>query len=145
VRPQQGTIHLSEPSSVPPEEFFRELEVQRTQALVARDITAIERLHAPEYQLITPPGVVFSRERYVATIAAEPFYASWDIGPMSVRVTSEMAVVRYKARLAFPSGRVVECWHTDTYERRGRNWQAVWSQATGIPPATSAQRAEGEA
>jgi hypothetical protein len=28
----------------------------RTRAIVERDLDAIERLHAPEYQLITQPG-----------------------------------------------------------------------------------------
>lgn len=124
------------------EDFFRALEVRRTQALVARDMPTIERLHAPEYQLITPPGAVFSRERCLAAIAAEPFYASWDHGPMEVRVSPAMAAVRYKARLGFPFGRAVECWHTDTYELRQGAWQAVWSQATGIPPVGQAQVAE---
>jgi hypothetical protein len=112
---------------------------------VAQDMPTIERLHAPEYQLITPPGVVFSRERYLAAIAAEPFYASWDHDSMNVRVSLAMAVVRYKARLGFPSGRVVECWHTDTYELRQGVWQAVWSQATGIPSASHAQPPKSEA
>jgi hypothetical protein len=57
---------------------------------------------------------------------------------MSVRVSPAMAVVRYRARLGFPSGRVVECWHIDTYELLQGKWQAVWSQATGIPPANEA-------
>ena len=137
---------MSDSQTLPAEGFFQELEVQRTQALVAQDIPTIEGLHAPEYQLITPAGVVFSRERYVAAIAAEPFYASWNHGPMSVRVSPAMAVVRYKARLGFPSGRVLECWHTDTCELRHGIWQAVWSQATGIPPASApAQHPKSEA
>jgi len=31
---------------IPTEDFFRALEVERTQALVARDMPTIERLHA---------------------------------------------------------------------------------------------------
>jgi hypothetical protein len=127
----------------PAEDFFRALEIERTQALVGRDMPVIERLHAAGYQLVTPSGAVFSRERYVAAIAAEPFYASWDHGPMSVRVAPAMAVVRYRARLGFPSGRVVECWHLDTYELLQGKWQAVWSQATGIPPAGAAAPQSG--
>ena len=125
---------MTAPPDAQAEDYFRTLEVERTQALVEQDMPTIERLHAPEYQLITPAGVVFSRQRYLAAIAAEPFYTSWGHGPMSVRMSPAMAVVRYKARLGFPSGRVVECWHTDTYELRHEAWQAVWSQATGVPP-----------
>jgi len=114
--------------------FFRALEVERTRAIVARDLATIRKLHAPEYELITPAGQVFTIGRYLSLIEAEPFYANWEHGSMEVRVAEEMAVVRYQARLTFPSGKVVECWHTDTYELRAGNWVAVWSQATQLPP-----------
>ena len=117
----------------PSEQFFHQLERERTRALVEQDLAVFERLHAPEYQLITPGGKVFSRQAYLEAIKAGPFYAAWGIGSMSVRVAEQMAVVRYQARLEFPSGRVVVCWHTDTYERRFSGWQAVWSQATEVP------------
>ena len=122
---------------LPTEAFFRALEVERTEALVRQDMEVVERLHAPGYQLITPAGTVFTRERYLSAIAAEPFYAKWESGEMSVRVSRCMAIVRYQARLQFPSGRVVTCWHTDSYEKRDDRWQAVWSQATEIPQSPS--------
>ena len=119
------------------EDFFRALEAERTRALVGQDMAAIERLHATDYELITPAGVVFSRARYLTAIAASPFYAAWEHGPMQVRVTPAMAMVRYAARISFPSGSVVDCWHTDSYELRGDVWQAVWSQATHRPEPQS--------
>lgn len=122
----------SEPSA-PSADFFSSLETRRTRALVERDLVRVEELHAPEYQLITPAGKVFSREAYLAAVKAEPFYAAWEVlGEMSVRRSTHMAVVRYQARLQFPSGRVVLCWHTDSYELRATGWQAVWSQATEV-------------
>jgi len=142
---------LSEIQTPPPEDFFRRLEAQRTQALVAQDMPTLERLHAPGYELITPAGATFTRERYLAAIAAEPFYAFWEPGVISVRMSLAMAVLRYRARLGFPSGRVVECWHLDTYELGQGGWQAVWSQATGIggnpnpQPALPANRSIPEA
>lgn len=60
----------TEVDRAPTEDFFRELELKRTQALVSRDLGAIEQLHAPSYQLITPFGHVYSRERYLAVLAA---------------------------------------------------------------------------
>ena len=120
-------------SRTPSVEFFRSLELQRTRAIVLQDLSTVEALHAPEYQLITPAGRVFTRERYMAAIAAGPFYAAWDCGLMDVRASPKMAVVRYQASLAFPSGKVVHCWHTDTYELRSGAWLAVWSQATQLP------------
>jgi hypothetical protein len=115
---------------------LRAIERSRIQALLQRDMPLLRQLHAPEYQLITPAGRVFTRERYLAAIEAEPFYTGWDAGEMHVRVSAQMAVLRYVARLSFPSGKALDCWHTDHYELRGGQWQAVWSQATEIrPPA----------
>ncbi|HXX02170.1 MAG TPA: nuclear transport factor 2 family protein [Candidatus Acidoferrales bacterium] len=123
-------------------DFLRTLEVERTQAIVARDMPAIERLHAPDYELISPPGRVMTRERYLSLIAAEPFYAKWEHGEMRVRFSEGMAAVRYRAKITFPSGRVVDWWHTDIYELQAGSWKAVWSQATQLapnsPPSTGA-------
>lgn len=121
----------------PTKELFLALEIERTRALVARDMETIERLHAPEYQLITPAGKTFARERYLSTLASQPFYASWDVGSIDARLSREMVLIRYQATLRFQSGRIVTCWHTDSYEKRGDHWQAVWSQATEILSASS--------
>jgi Domain of unknown function (DUF4440) len=115
---------------------LRAIERSRIQALVQRDVATLRQLHAPEYELVTPAGRVFTRQHYLATIEAAPFYTAWDAGAMDVRVTAQMAALRYRARLSFPSGKTLDCWHTDLYELRGSQWQAVWSQATEIrPPA----------
>jgi Domain of unknown function (DUF4440) len=115
---------------------LRAIERSRIQALVQRDVAVLRQLHAPEYQLITPAGRVFTREHYLAAIEAEPFYTGWDAGEMQARVSAQMAVLRYRAQLSFPSGKSLDCWHTDHYEWRDGQWQAVWSQATEIrPPA----------
>ena len=114
---------------------LRAIERSRIQALVQRDMAVLRQLHAPEYQLVTPTGRTFTRERYLAAIEAEPFYAGWDAGEMQVRVSAQMAMLRYRALLTFPSGKTVDCWHTDHYELRDGQWQAVWSQATEIRPS----------
>lgn len=114
-------------------EFFRALELRRTQALVRRDLRTFDELHAADYQLVTPSGKVIGRAAYRAAIEDRPFYVAWEIvGEIGVRHSPAMAAVRYEARLRFPSGRVVACWHTDHYELREDRWQAVWSQATEI-------------
>ena len=120
----------------PSAQFFRALEERRTRALVERDMATLEELHARNYQLITPAGKAFTRKTYLAAVKAEPFYAAWEVGEMAVRMSADMAVVRYRARLRFPSGRVIVCWHTDSYERSAGRWQAVWSQATEIHSAS---------
>ena len=127
------TPHQDQPS--PDEHFFEELERRRTSALVQCDLAVIEELHAPDYELVTPGGRVFTRAEYIAAVAREPFYVAWEISLLRVRVVGGMAALRYKAKLGFPSGREVLVWHTDTYEQRAGRWQAVWSQATELGPS----------
>lgn len=120
-------------------EYFRELERERTQALVARNMELAERLHSPEYHLVTPGGKSFNREAYLSAVASGALrYLRWEPQDIEVRLSSGMAIVRYKASLEFPSGNVIECWHS--YEPRDGRWQAVWSQATAIPQAATAGR-----
>lgn len=118
---------------MPDPDFFRALEVQRTRSLVDRDLPTIERLHAPDYELISAGGRVMGIQRYLSLIATAPFYAQWEHGPMRVRLSEGMAAVRYQAKISFPSGKVVECWHTDMYELQAGAWRASWSQATPLP------------
>ena len=127
-----------EASSDPPtEDFIRALEVDRTRALVTRDVAAIRRLHAPDYELISVPGRSMSLSRYLALMEEDVFYANWEHGPMRVQVAHGMAAVRYQAKITFPSGNVVDCWHTDIYAQRSGSWVAVWSQATRLPTDSS--------
>jgi len=42
------------------------------------------------------------------------------------------ALVDREAKITFPSGKVVDCWHTDTYVMRDGAWKAIWSQATQL-------------
>jgi len=125
----------------PDADFFRALEIRRTQALVARDISTIEELHASDYELISAPGRVMSLERYLSLMAIGPFYAKWEHGDMRVRLSEDMAAVRYQAKITFPSGKVVDCWHTDIYALQAGSWKAVWSQATPLPPNETRENA----
>lgn len=121
-------------SATPDEDFFRALEVERTHALVCRDLEKIRRLHAPDYELISVPGRVMSLERYLRLMAQDVFYARWEHGPMRVQISQGMAAVRYQAKITFPTGKVVECWHTDIYALQAGQWRAIWSQGTQLPP-----------
>ena len=104
----------------PNEGFFRALEIERTRALVDRDVEKV-------------PGRVMSLERYLFLMAQDVFYANWEHGPMRVLLSPGMAVVRYQAKITFPSGKVVDCWHTDIYALHAGTWRAVWSQGTQLP------------
>jgi hypothetical protein len=122
---------MSTLQSPPSAAFFQALETTRTQALVQKDMPLAWRLHAPDYQLITPAGKVFERQAYLDAVADGSLaYAAWQVGAIAVRSSPAMALVRYAARITFDSGRVVALWHTDSYELQDGQWLAVWSQAT---------------
>jgi len=116
----------SSPRFPPTVAFICELEMARTQSLVGKHFALARQLHALGYQLITPGGKTFDRESYLADIEAGDLeYVRWDMAEMRVRASSDMATARYQARLQFPSGKVVHCWHTDSYELRYQRWQAA--------------------
>ena len=93
--------------------------------------TAVTVTNETSVQLITPAGKTFTRESYLHAIeSGELNYAKWEIGPMQVRVSERMAMVRYQAKLVFASGNSIRCWHSDLYELIDEEWRAVWSQAT---------------
>ena len=95
------------------------------------------RLHAPDFQLVTPGGSVFTREQYLGKVANGVLrYLRWEPGPMDVRMQEASALIRYQATLEIDSGdghgTPFQCWHIDSYEWNGAQWQVVWSQATAI-------------
>ena len=117
---------------MPMTDYFRELERSRIRALVGRDMELLWRLHAEEYQLVTPSGRTFGRERYLREIeTGDLHYRRWEAGPIEVRAAERMAIVRYQATLELGSaggpGTPLQCWHTDSYELKHGQWQAVWS------------------
>ncbi|MBL3699292.1 nuclear transport factor 2 family protein [Leucobacter luti] len=118
-------------------ERLRGVERARLRALVAADIAAAEALHSDEFQLITPIGARLDRAQYLGAVAAGQIdYLHWEAGDIEVRVAGDAATLRYRAELevAFGGHHVArsDYWHTDTYERSGSEWRAVWSQATQI-------------
>ena len=116
---------------------IRDLERTRLRALVASDIETARRIHAFDFQLITPRGRALSKEQYLEAVADGTIrYLVWEAGPMEVRVHEGVALIRYQARLQLAAGEQrrpeFQCWHTDSYEMRDGYWQVVWSQATKI-------------
>jgi hemoglobin len=137
---------------VTPDEI-RALERRRLRSLVEVDLEAARALHAPDYQLITPGGATYSRDEYLSAIeSGEIDYQRFepeDEAAVAVRVSTDMAAVRYVARIdiTFPGGEDhVRVWHTDLWERGENGWQATWSHATQlatITPYDAAGGAEG--
>jgi hypothetical protein len=122
------------------EEILR-IERERVRALVSNDFQTADRLHAPDYQLIPPSGQSLSKHSYLDLLASGRFqYAAFEpVGQLMVRRHDVTAIVRYQVRIAVViDGQLrppIHAWHTDYYESRDGQWQAVWSQATEITTA----------
>lgn len=132
-------------------DHIRSTERARLRALVDADMIVARRLHSGDFQLINPAGMALSDEEYLGFVATGAVdYLSWEpTSPISVRVHGKQAVIRYQSHIevvVFGDPQSLDAWHTDVYEKRGGQWQAVWSQATEIqPPLESASEQLGRA
>jgi Domain of unknown function (DUF4440) len=118
-------------------DILRATERARLQALVTGDVTRARELHTDDFQLINPLGGALSKEQYLGGIESGQLqYLFWEPDSIAVRIYGDAAAIRYQSRLeVVVQGRHIprqRYWHTDLYERRGGQWQVVWSQATGI-------------
>jgi hypothetical protein len=118
-------------------DLLRATEHERLRSLVEADLAAADRLHADDYQLITPGGGTFSKAAYLGGIADGRLrYRRFEPeGEIRVRVWESAAALRYEVNIeVVDDGNVYRdrCWHTDIYELRDGRWVAVWSHATRI-------------
>jgi hypothetical protein len=122
---------------------LREIERTRLHALVEADMQVAGPLHAEDFQVVSPPGFLLTREEYLGSVASgELDYTAFDpVSAIEVRLHGNSAVLWYRSHIdvvAAGQGRFAhETWHTYLYEKRQGRWQAVWEQATavgGFPP-----------
>ena len=118
---------------------IRGIERRRLRALVDKDLATAEQLHADDYELITPLGVALTKEQYLGAIGSGQLdYVRFEpVSEITVRLSSDCAVLRYQAAIAFPPGGPAgpsTFWHTDVYVRTDAGWRATCSQATLIRP-----------
>jgi uncharacterized protein DUF4440 len=125
-------------------ERLRAIERERLHALVTADVETADRLHADDFQLITPGGGTVSKAEYLGGIASgEIRYLVFEAAsPIDVRLSERMAALRYQSRLEIVYGGVhidlQHYWHTDLYERDDTDgWRVVWSQATKAAAETA--------
>jgi hypothetical protein len=118
-------------------EVIRTVERTRLRALVEADLNVMEHLHADDFELINPDGEVYSREQYLFEVGSGLLdYTAWDADEISVRMYSDVAVIRYhdqRFEVQY-DGEVVgtgRLHHTNLYEKRTGSWRIVWSHATG--------------
>ena len=115
-----------------------ELERSRLRSLVERDMAVADRIHADDYELITPAGQTHTKATYLGDVASKRLeYLDFEpSSSISVRASPDLIVLRYIARIRLSVGVADEvelsAWHTDHYEKRAGTWTVVWSQATEI-------------
>jgi hypothetical protein len=119
-------------------DLVRQIERQRLRSLVDLDLSTARRLHTEDFQLINPAGAPLTKQEYLGALESGQLdYVAWEPGDITVKLYGNVAVIRYRdSRFDVNSGsRVVHrgpMYHTNVYERRGGNWQIVWSQASGV-------------
>jgi len=116
-------------------ELLRSTERERLRALVTGDVERAAQLHTDDFQLINPLGGALSKAQYLGGIGSgQIHYLYWEPEPIEVRLYGDAAVIRYRSELEIVvQGRHIprqRYWHTDLYERRGGQWQVLWSHAT---------------
>lgn len=119
-------------------ERIRQIERQRLRSLVDVDLNTARRIHSDDFQLINPAGAALTKLEYLGALESGQLdYVAWDAGDITVKLYGDAAVIRYRDnRFDVNSGSNVvhrgPMYHTNLYERRGGEWQIVWSQASGI-------------
>ena len=118
------------------------LERARLRALVDRDGIAAAALHADDYELVTPGGRALSKTDYLDSITSGGlrYHRFEPISDIRIRLHDDTAILRYRVAIAIDwegGAELGEYWHTDYWERRGGQWQAVWSHATRIGPLSA--------
>src|SRR5215468_2699856 len=80
---------------------IRAIQLQRSAALLKADIQAAGRIHADDFELVTPLGSVFSKEQYLGAVAAGIIkYTAIELdSPVKVRMYSDVALVRYRTEI----------------------------------------------
>lgn len=125
---------------------LRDLETTRLHALVDADTRVLEAVHAPDFQLIPPPGLAMTRDEYLTAVdtGALDYLTFEPVTPIEVSVHGDAALLTYRSHIHIDADGQGELehdtWHTYLYQQTdtGLGWQLVWEQATavgGFPPA----------
>ena len=111
---------------------------KRVSAIIAADMELLRPIHADDFQLVTPLGVVLSKEQYLGAVAAGHIhYLAMELdSAIDVRRYEDVSLIRYRAQIEievqgqkYPRA---SYWFSDAYEKRDGQWRNSWSQGTGI-------------
>ncbi len=117
-------------------EQFREIEAERSRALKAADLPAIERLYAEDFVGISASGDVLHKKELVENVRRR--------GPQEVTFTAEELEARQVGEVVLVLGRIVgkdgagaivrDGRFLHVYAKREDEWKLVAATATPIAP-----------
>lgn len=114
---------------------IRALEQQQAQAAIARDRGALEKIFAPDFQIVNPAGAVASKEELLALLlgGTSP-YKSAVYQTDTVRVYRDV-VVTTGLEIVVPNtgphaGQIVRRRITHVWKRDGSDWRLALRHAT---------------
>jgi len=120
-----------------PEQEVMAVTQAACEAFRTRDIPALERLLAPEFNLVSSNSEVQSREQAIQEVRdGDPQYDRFENHSMTARVYGDAAVVQGITSLKGRSGGkpfALDVRFTDTLVRVKGNWTIVVSHVTRIP------------
>ena len=127
----------AQPPSGPEQELVA-VEHAWGEALIQRDIPALEKLYATEYRFTDPFGVMNTREQDIASANSGDFVlTAFEISDVKVSVYGKVAVMTglNRSQASFKgmdaSG---EYRFTDVFVKRDGRWQVVTSHLTRVAP-----------
>ena len=116
------------------EEIHR-LETARIEALVNADIETLDRIMANDFLLTNPFSGVITKAEYIDAVEAKiANYLYWTIEESEVDVYADVAIITYDSHIVLKVGETYidsPHRHTDVYEKRNGQWQAISSHTTG--------------
>ena len=114
---------------------IRAMEQQQAQAAIARDRAALEKIFAPDFQIVNPAGAVASKEELLALLlgGTSP-YKSAVYQTDTVRVYRDV-VVTTGLEIVVPNtgpqaGQIVRRRITHVWKRDGSDWRLALRHAT---------------
>lgn len=115
----------------------RELERQRWQAIIAKDIEALRRLTADELSYTHSNAMVDTKDSYLRAIEGRVFdYQAVRHFDDECRVIGDVALLTGRAEIDVVAGgslRHLNARYSVTWVRRGGRWQFLCWQSTAIP------------
>jgi ketosteroid isomerase-like protein len=115
---------------------FEKIENDWAKALIAADKTALDRIEAPDYTVVTATGALLTKAQSDGELLnGNQHFDALEMSEIAVRRSCNLAVVtgHARSRERFKgqdnSGDYV---FVDTFERRGGSWRAIHAQLTRI-------------